>query len=246
MHFADSHLHLSEYADYGPLLRIADLSKIMLFSTSVDRSTSLVTLGIARGKPDPVKAFVGVHPSEAWREPNLDWFEEALRTATGAGELGLDPNYSEVSPRSPQMGTFNRQLAAVERIGKPIQIHSRDAEAQCLEVLSTYQLGSVLMHWFENESLVREVVDRGYFLSFGPALLFSKKLQRMATMAAPEQVLAESDGPVAFKPLGGVSGPSLIPSVLFKLAQLWKKTFTEAQELVLENSSNYLGAGGKT
>jgi TatD DNase family protein len=84
------------------------------------------------------------------------------------------------------------------------------------------------MHWFEGEDSVARVLSGERFVSFGPAILYSKKLLRIAKRCPPEVVLAESDGPVAFAALGGAEGPGLIPSVAFKLAEAWGKSLDEA------------------
>ena len=246
MRFIDSHVHLCEYGERLSSLSLTFKSDTMLLSSGIDKSTSLATLEIAKTESTLVRAFVGTHPSGAQKETDLEWFEGALLEAAGAGELGLDPKYSEVVPHSPQSTVFLQQLEGGERAGKPVQIHSRRAEKACLEALTSYRVAPVLMHWFEGEAELGEVRDRGYFVSFGPAVLHSKKLQRMASRIDPARVLTESDGPVAFGTLGGAGGPSLIPTVIFKLAELWKETFSESEERLLRNGLSYLGEGGKT
>lgn len=206
----------------------------------------MATLAIAKNEPRLVRAFVGTHPSEAKEGMDFGWFQDALREAAGAGELGLDPKYSEVAPLSLQMTLFMQQLEGAERAVKPVQVHSRGAEKACLETLTSYRVGPVLMHWFQSEVELRGVEDGGYFVSFGPAILQSKRLQRMASSLDPTLILTESDGPVTFRPLGGAGGPSLIPTVVFKLAELWKMTFSESEELLMRNGLNYLGEGEKT
>jgi Tat protein secretion system quality control protein TatD with DNase activity len=67
----------------------------------------------------------------------------------------------------------------------------------------------------------------------------------MASRCEPGQVLSETDSPVAFEPLGGAHGPSLIPSVVFKLAELWRMSFEEAREIVCQNAYRFLGEAGK-
>jgi TatD DNase family protein len=218
----------------------------MLLSSGIDMATSLATIEITKSAHGLVKAFVGIHPSEAQEAAGLGWFEGALREAAGAGEIGMDPRYSEVGTGSAQRTTFVKQLEGAERAEKPIQVHSRGAEKECIQVLTSYRLERVLMHWFEGEADLREVGDRGYFVSFGPAILYSKKLQRMASSLKPELILTESDGPVTFRPLGGAQGPSLIPTVVFKLAELWRVTFSQAEELVMRNGLSYLNMSEKT
>jgi TatD DNase family protein len=243
--FVDSHLHLCQYSEPSSTLALAKVTETLLLSAGVDRETSTRTVESSQAHPGAVKAFVGVHPSQAGKETDLAWLESALRGASGVGEIGLDPRYSPVAPRSPQMKAYKAQLEAAEEAGKPVQVHSRGAEKQCLETLSRFRLGPVLMHWFQAEELLKEVEDRGFFVSFGPALLYSKKLQRMASSLSRTQALSESDGPTPFRPLGGAEGPSLIPSVVFKLAELWHVRFEEARDSVLRNGLTYLGNSGK-
>lgn len=241
MRFCDSHVHLSDYARPETLVDFAEWNKSALFSAGVGRSTSLRTLKLAESHPNVVFPFVGVHPSEAEREADLSWLGPSLKEAAGAGEMGLDPKYSEVGVNSAQMRAFKAQLESAERMSKPVQVHSRGAETESLDTLSAFRNSSVLMHWFEGEERLRTTRDRGYFISFGPALLYSKRLKRMAASYDRDKVLTETDGPVSYGPLEAAQGPCLIPSVLFELSRLWRTTFDEAREQVLSNAWRYLG-----
>ena len=192
-----------------------------------------------------MRAFVGVHPSEALKSTSLSWLEQDLRRASGIGEIGLDPKYSDKGPGSAQMKTFLAQLDMAQATRKPIQVHSRDAERECLDVLSGFPLGAVLMHWFQGEGLLQEALGRGFFVSFGPSILYSKKLQRMAVRTSKDQVLTETDSPVPFGALGGVHGPSLVPSVVFKLSEVWGLGFEETRATLAGNAMRFLGLSEK-
>jgi len=220
---------------------LAGATGTLLLTCGVDRETSFVALRQAEASPTTVKAFVGVHPSEVLKETSLAWLELALARASGLGEVGLDPKYSEKDPGSAQMKGFLAQLEVVKNAGKPVQIHSRNAERECLDALGGFALGKVLMHWFQGEELVTEVVERGYFISFGPPILYSKKLQRMALRCPHDQVLTETDSPVPFGALGGVRGPELIPSVVFRLSEVWGERFEDTREVLAGNASRFLG-----
>jgi TatD DNase family protein len=241
--FVDSHLHLDTLR--GNEVRDASGLEMLLFCCGVDKVTSGKTVRTAAQYPEHVKAFVGTHPSEAARERDLEWIAGSLKVASGVGEIGLDPKYSRTGPESAQREVFTTQLEAARRGGKPVQVHSRGAERECLEILETIGPKSVLMHWFQEEILLARVVDSGYFISFGPALINSKKLQRMALECDPRSVLTESDSPVSYGPLGGVHGTSLIPSVVFKLAELWGHAFDETRILTAENALRFLGPAKK-
>lgn len=184
---------------------------------------------------------MGVHPSEATKSGDLGWLGRALDGAAGVGEIGLDPSYSPTGPGSDQLKAFEAQLEAAERRGLPVQVHSRGAEAQSVEVLGSYRLKGVLMHWLEAEDALGSVMQRGWFVSFSPALIYSKRVQRVAKRCDPSLALTESDNPVPYAPLGGVGGTPLVPSVAFKLGELWGKPFQEALSLTSGNAMGFLG-----
>lgn len=240
LRFIDSHIHLGDYADPDQIIRLTRAFDGLLVSVGTGASSSARSVSLQRGHPDAVRAFIGAHPSEAEKERELGWLERGMSAAAGVGEVGLDPRYSEVARGSPQTDLFQRQLALAEKAKKPVQVHSRGAERDCLDTLSAFRLKAVLLHWFQGEELSVEANEKGYYASFGPAILVSKKLQRIAKAWDRDRILAESDGPVPYDALGGVSGPSLVPSVVFKLAQLLGLQFDDAARHLLGNTSAFL------
>jgi TatD DNase family protein len=242
--FVDSHLHLDS-GDVPADLSLAEAGQIMLLACGIDASTSHDVITLAQAHPETVRAFIGVHPSEAVKSKELRWFGRSLARATGVGEIGLDPKYSSTGQGGSQMRALLTQLEAAQKHGKPVQVHSRDAEKETLGVLGSFDLKGVLMHWFEGESLLSDVIARGYYVSFGPAVLFSKKLQRIAGRLDPGRVLTETDSPIQYRPLGNRHGPSLIPSVVFKLAEIWSVSFDEARERTTQNAARFLGTSEK-
>ena len=239
LRFVDSHCHLADYVDPGEVLSFASSTRTLIVTVGTGLSSSLHGVSLSREHPGLVRAFVGVHPSETERERDLGWLDGALREATGVGEVGLDPKYSDVNRSSPQMKLFLSQLEAAEKAGKPVQMHSRGAERECLDALGTFDVKKVLLHWFQGEKEVAEADGRGYYVSFGPALLVSKKLQRMAAVWGRDRIVVESDGPVRFAALGGVGGSWLVPTVVFKLAELFSCTFEDTRDALLRNGLDF-------
>jgi TatD DNase family protein len=239
----DVHVHLPAYPEPREVVAVARRRGMRLVSVGVSPAEAAPSLRMRDESPDAVRCFIGVHPSEAASTPDgLDALSPLWEAADGVGEVGLDPRYSGVSSGSAQMELFKAQVEVAARLKKPLQVHSRGAEGACLEVLEGYSLGPVLMHWFEGEELLGRVLSRPRaFVSFGPAILYSKKLSRMAKRCPPEAVLTESDGPVAFAALGGAGGPGMVPSVAFRLAELWGKSLDEAVAQLSLNEKSYLG-----
>lgn len=142
---------------------------------------------------------------------------------------------------STQMNAFKSQLQIAADLSKPIQVHSRNAEKLSLDTLADYSVGNVLLHWFEGENFARIAEERRYFISVGPALLYSKKLVRIVKNYDRELVLTETDGPITYSIQGRtMNGPHLLASVVFKLCELWGTGFEDAARTVASSAANYL------
>jgi len=239
--FCDTHLHLADFPDAEGSITLARGSNILLYSNSTNLRDSDRNLELAKNYPDLIKAFVGVHPSDAGKGLDEEELESLSRDATGIGEVGLDPKYSAATEGSAQLRIFRLQLKLAETLGRPVQVHSRGAGEACLDNLESFTPPSVLLHWFEGSELAPRAAAKGYYVSFGPAILYSKKLAGIAKGYPRNLILTESDAPVTYSPLGeAVSGPSLIPTVVFCLSQLLGLDFAEMARTVSENSRRYL------
>ncbi len=175
MTLVDVHIHLNAYSGREGEVLLAGTGSMLLVSCTVNPSEAAESLRMRSERPRNIKYFVGVHPSDVTGELPVTALAPFLDQCDGIGEIGLDEKYSPITEGSAQMGAFLDQLRVAEKLGKPVQVHSRGAEEKCMEILGTFNLKSVLMHWFEGEGLLSEVVSRGYFVSLGPALLYSKK-----------------------------------------------------------------------
>ncbi|EIN06476.1 hydrolase [Punctularia strigosozonata HHB-11173 SS5] len=81
---------------------------------------------------------MGVHPHEA-KNYNDDVERDILEAmnhprCVGWGEIGLDYHYDN-SPREIQQNVFRRQLRHAIRLGKPLTIHTREAEEDTERIL---------------------------------------------------------------------------------------------------------------
>lgn len=231
MEFIDVHSHFKSIGnEIGKLLSSVRI-RVVCVATDKESSLDIVQNGLPY-------AFVGVHPSCAGLDEDISWLKEIAEMACGIGEIGLDPKYGSLKQ---QEKIFMKQLDIAEKLQKPVQVHSRNAAKKCLEILGSYKLTRVLMHWFDEEELTREVNSMGYFASFGPALLYSKKLERIVEKIDTSLILTESDYPVQYTPIHGMSGPVLVPSVVFKVSQILGSKFDDMAELIANNAGRFLG-----
>ena len=79
-------------------------------------------------------------------------------------------------------------------------------------------------------------------VSFGPALVYSKSIQKLAKLSHPESTIVETDGPVPFSACyeGKIAEPSFIPSIVNKLSNLWSIPFDDILEQISDNLKKYI------
>ncbi|MEM1525228.1 MAG: TatD family hydrolase [Nitrososphaerales archaeon] len=246
----DTHIHLSD-PEYEPIFnsleQIINNMNIILIAVSMDKVTSEKTLQIANRLRDKVIPFVGIHPWSAKNE-NLDEFQAFLNKEIdkimGIGEIGLDKKYvSDDYSYQLQKQVFNSLLQIAERYELPVSIHSRNSQSDVFEILTTYNLKSVLLHWFSGDVKdLSKAINYGYFISFGPSLVYSKKAQMLAKKALKELILTETDGPVNYNACfeGKIGLPTFLPSVIFTLSSILKMSYNEIASMIYENSKRYL------
>lgn len=244
----DTHVHLTdnEYSGYIQHV-VAGLRamKIVACSVTVDAETTARSFHLFDSARDAVRQFVGIHPEAAARE-DLDKFREIfksnIQSIDGVGEIGLDGTYDVPYERQKQV--FNAMLELAESEKKPVSIHSRKALDDVLEILPSYKVKGVLLHWFagSKKQLARSM-DMGLYVSYGPTLVYSEDKKVLLKNTDKSRFLVETDGPVrysrCFENLPAVSCAFLV-SVVASAARTLGMPYEEATHLLEHNSKAYL------
>jgi TatD DNase family protein len=252
--FVDAHIHLAD-AGYAGRAEEAIEDAIQhniayLLSNATHYESSIQTINLAKRYPGRVLAAVGIHPSTVTRPGDLHledfptMVEENAEHVNAIGEIGLDGKYSrEEHIKTQQNEVFRFFLTLAEQRRLPVVIHSRQAVAETLETLADFHLPRILFHWYdgpiENLPLFKE---RGYFISIGPALLYSRRINEIAAAADLSMVLTETDGPVAYRSLFGhqLTKPSFVIEVVRKLAEVKAMNTKTVREIIFSNFQRFI------
>jgi TatD DNase family protein len=244
----DAHIHLTdnEYSGYMEHVILSlRAMKIVACSVTVDAETALRSFSLFNPHRDVVRQFVGIHPEAAAREDLekfKDIFRANLQSIDGVGEIGLDGTYD--APYDRQKQVFSSMLALAESASKPVSIHSRKALDDILEVLPSYKIKGVLLHWFagSKKQLARSM-DMGLYVSYGPTLLYSEDKQVLLKNTDRSRFLVETDGPVKYsKCFGNLPAIStgFLVSVVASAARTLGTFYEEAAQVLEQNSKAYL------
>jgi len=241
--FVDAHIHLSD-PDYSSMVEslIAESRSngvVAMAASSVDFETSLLSIDLGEKYTGLVYPTVGIHPWNVKEvtESEVEATERLMSgRVVGVGEVGMDGSYGSDFGR--QEAIFRRMLALAEKTALPVVVHSRDAVQRILEITASYRLRSVLFHWYSGPTeFLKVIADRGYYVSEGPPVAYSARIQEVVRSFPASSVLTETDGPVVYRglPKGTRTTPSLIPSVVGKMAEIKGMEVEDLAELMLEN-----------
>jgi TatD DNase family protein len=247
--YVDAHLHLADpaYADKmeSILEDAAQHGVTRLFSSAVDYETSVRTVSLANQHEKTILAAIGLHPWTVVSNPTFDLtkferlIDENREHVKAIGEIGLDGRYTQdKQKRETQREVFRFFLSMAERRKLAVVVHSRFAVDEVLNELSRFSLPKVLLHWYDGpiENL-RSFKERGYFISVGPALLYSRRIAQIARNSDLGVLLTETDGPVEhhgpFK--GKMTRPSFVIDVVRELANLRSEEPQKVRDIVWNN-----------
>lgn len=253
MKLIDAHIHLSdkEYTEHTEEL-IADAKNanvVALVSNATDLKTSIDNLNIAEKYPGLVYPALGIHP---WNVKVLkeNELEETLtlirqqhqkKTVVAIGEIGLDYKYEAIWAE--QLKVFHKMLHLAEELELPVIVHSRGTTVQILDILASYNLKRVLLHWFSHPiGALCKAVDYGYFITDGPPVAYSNGIREIVRKVPLTNFLTETDGPVTYRKApynGQMTKPSFLRKVVESVAEVKQIAIAEAAGQIVKNFEHF-------
>ena len=204
--FLDSHAHLADPAfdeDRDVVIERARQTGavgVVCIGESLDAARR--AREVAEKHPDFMRFTAGVHPHDAAGFDPLgdpEAIAELLRAgAVAVGECGLDYHYDH-SPRDQQRRAFAAQLALARDAGKPVVVHTREAEADTAAMVEEAGGAGVVgvLHCYTGSiDLAEKALAAGWYVSFSGIVTFKKWTDEALLRLVPdERLLAESDSP---------------------------------------------------
>ncbi len=207
--------------DHGPVLQFAQKNYPSVFCT------------------------LGIHPHDA--KLYNDAVEASIRVNSlqkeviAIGEIGLDYYYMNSSLEE-QKFAFEKQLQIAADLNLPVEIHTRDAEKDTIDILKKFK-GSVkgLLHCFTGTQwLADEALKLGFNISISGVVTFKKatELQEVVRSLPLDRIHVETDAPfLAPMPHRGKKNtPAYVIHTADFVAQLKGISLEVLSDQILENT----------
>lgn len=253
MKLFDTHCHLDDERfneDREELignLRKDGVERLVTAGYSLEGSKRAVELS---EKYDFIYATIGISPNDIPEtteelDEELKQIEEIFMNAkkvVAVGEIGLDYHWNTEN-KDIQKQAFIKQIELANKLNLPIQIHTRDAVMDTLEILKNYPVDKKgIFHCCPfNRELVKEGLKLGFYISFAGPTTFknSKNASEIIRLVPDDKMLVETDSPyLSPEPYRGKrNDPRNVQYIIKKIAEVKEKSFEDIEKIVYENAN---------
>jgi TatD DNase family protein len=253
MKLVDAHVHLSDpqYAGHTDML-VEDAKNsgvVALVSNATDYASSIDALKLKDENPELIHVALGIHPWNVniLKEGELDQTIKLIleqhqkKKVVAIGEVGLDCKYEAIWDK--QLMVFDQMLRLAEKLDLPVIIHSRGTAEFIVEMLPSYNLKRVMLHWFSHPmTALYQAMEHGYYITEGPPTVYSNGIREVVTNTPLTNLMTETDGPVLFRkaPFNGqITRPSFVREVVYAIAGIKSIPAETVAEQIVKNFETF-------
>ncbi len=253
----DTHAHIAmdgfEGGTAGVLVRAAaaGIHHVICVGAGADLAEAEGAVAVAQ-RFSGTSAICGIHPHEAQHVDAALWaaIEQlcAAPEVVAVGETGLDFHYNS-SPPADQERVFREHIRLARRLGKPLCIHTRNAEPDTLRIFheeNAREVGGVIHCFSGTRDFALQAVGLGFYVSIPGIVTFKKPGELIETVQAVplDRLLIETDSPfLAPMPHRGKRNePMFVAETLKKVAEIRGISLEDASAATTANAQRLFGA----
>ncbi len=273
MKFVDVHCHLThkyftenDTDNFEDFLKRAEKAGVKaMVCSGVNPKSNREVLELAKKYPQ-IKASLGLYPIDLIGKQadedvgigrNLEGFdidkelkfiEKNKDKIVSIGEIGMDfhwvkkEDYLEIESEN-----FRKIIRFAKELKKPIVIHSRKAEKECLDIMEEELPNNeiaVVNHCFGGKKkYIQRGADLGYYFSVPAVIKRLQHFQTLVKIVPIEQLLTETDSPYLSpkRVEGRMNEPSFVPDSIKMIAKIKEISEKEASEQIWKNYEKVFG-----
>ena len=256
MKFFDNHAHLDDEKfdedreEIIEKIHKDEIDKFVSAGYSLESSKKSIELS---KKYDFIYSTCGISPNdipqneeELWKElAEIKKIAKENKKVVAIGEIGLDYHWNTEN-KELQKRAFVEQIKIANELNLPIQIHTREAVVDTLEILKQNNVNKKgIFHCCPlNRELVKEGLKLGFYISFAGPVTFknSKNATEIIEMVPNDKMLIETDSPyLSPEPLRGKrNDPRNVKYIAKKIAEVKNITIEEVADITYENAMKIL------
>lgn len=233
----DTHCHIDQYSNPELVIRALDYTNIITIAVT-NAPSYFERMYKKYSHEKHLRLALGIHPLFADKIIDLEWsiFKRCLPLTRFISEVGLDFSSIGIGTKDKQIRVFNRILDLVKGSDKILSIHSRQAEAEVLDLLQKHLASPAIFHWYSgNLTTLDALISKGHYCSINPAMINSQKGKKIIERIPKSKILVETDGPHVKTRINLPVTPLEINQVYNYLSKLWGGTVETTCDQVYSN-----------
>ena len=250
MGLIDTHAHMcspsfdEDRAEVLERARAAGIERVVAVGETLADAER--NLSLAREHPE-LRVAAGLYPTVLDREQAMELIELIRRERdqiVAIGEVGLDRwKVKDEAGLEVQQEIFESMIDLAIELDLPVNVHSRSAGRQAIEVLLARGAKRVQMHAFDGRAAkAMPGVEAGFFFSVPPSIVRSQQKQKLVRRLPLECLLIETDSPVLGPEQGERNEPANAVRSLEAIAELKETSRDEVREHVINNTQRLYGS----
>jgi TatD DNase family protein len=193
-----------------------------------------------------VKIAAGLYPTilDSDQAKEMQTFIRRHRARLAAiGEVGLDHwVVKEEKDRDMQREIFAGFVRLSKELDLPLNVHSRSAGRQAIQLLLRSSAARVQLHAFDGKaSTAMPAVEAGYFFSIPPSIVRSRQKQKLVKHLPLGCLLVETDSPVLGPEPQVRNEPASLPLAVKAIAEIKGISEQQVAEAVAANTARLYG-----
>lgn len=208
--FFDTHVHFDDFVadgSLGTVLKNAAASNVRkMLAVGGSPAANALSLKLANEFPGRILGSAGYDRDLAGCENDLNALRELAQTpeCVAVGETGLDYFY-EPEKAGAQKKLFFQCLEIANETGRPVIVHTRDADDDTLGILTDFSNAwkhdpariGIIHCYTRGPALAKALLDLGFMISFSGIVTFrnADPLREVAQAVPLDRMLIETDSP---------------------------------------------------
>ncbi len=244
----DTHAHIDWYTDaLKDALCQIEKHRILTMAVAMDVPSYLKSVEISRSSSLIIPTF-GIHPWEAGRYTHkLHELDGYLEQTPVIGEAGLDFHYVKDSGLYPgQIKVFEYQCSWAQRLSKSMNLHTKGAEREVLEMLKRFRIAESIIHWYSGPvSLIESYLAAGCYFTVGIDVLNPRKQTGIVEILPIDRILLETDNPDGYRWFAYEIGmPDLLLKIAERAAEIKQMSVPELENRLWQNWERFMTPSG--
>jgi len=243
--FIDAHSHIDLLKNIPEIISNAKKENVKIITAGIDISSNRKILDIKKENPE-IEICLGIYPTETLKlsdkeiDSEIEFIKNNKEKIIGIGEVGLDLKENSTETLEKQKENLSKFINLAKELNKPIIIHSRKAEEDCINLLENFNYNKIVMHCFSGKfKLIKKIIENKWMITIPTSVKNSQHFQKVIEITPIENLLCETDSPYLHPDKKFPNEPKNVIESYKKISEIKQIPIENVEKILEENYANF-------